>query len=205
MVDSSGSINENDGNNWQRVKTFMTDIVSSLSVDNGNVQIGTVMFSDTATTEFNLRTYTNTFQINNHILGLRYLDGGTNTAAALREMNEQFRGDRGDRTDAPNVAIVITDGRSQNRQDTIAQAVAARNRGVQIISVGVTDNVDVNEIQQISSSPQEEDRDWFLIADFTRLASLVEAVTSSACGTPVPPTPGPGESTRNPAKHELSH
>ncbi len=47
----------------------------------------------------------------NHIDRFQFLDQSTNTPAALRYMRDvMFTAANGDRRDAPNVAIVITDG-----------------------------------------------------------------------------------------------
>ena len=46
--------------------------------------------------------------------------GGTNTGTALKEVySKMFTPSSGDRPDAPNIEIVITDGRSNNHPDTV--------------------------------------------------------------------------------------
>ena len=68
---------------------------------------------------------------------------------------EQFTAPRGDRPNVPNIAIVITDGHSNvysNR--TIPEAEAARASGVFIYSIGVTNNINEEEVKGMSSMPQ---------------------------------------------------
>ena len=49
-------------------------------------------------------------------LNLRYLGGTTNTASAIRLARiSMFTADHGDRVDAVNVIILLTDGNSNNR------------------------------------------------------------------------------------------
>ena len=57
-----------------------------------------------------------------------YWKGGTtNTAGALNLMrNEMYNSNNGDRSDKPNVALVITDGKSNDRQRTLTNAREAR-------------------------------------------------------------------------------
>ena len=57
-----------------------------------------------------------------------YIYGSTNTADALKSMSEvMFTPANGDRPDAPNVCILLTDGVSNiNSRRTIPEAEAAR-------------------------------------------------------------------------------
>ena len=63
---------------------------------------------------------------------LSYLRGTTNTAGALNTMRTNlFNGGRGDRGNFPNVGILVTDGRSNDFQDTWRQARQVRECGSQ--------------------------------------------------------------------------
>lgn len=60
------------------------------------------------------------------MLDLRYQGGRTNTGAAIKYMrNTMFTSGNGDRPDAPNVAIVITDGGSNTPDKTRGRLKAA--------------------------------------------------------------------------------
>ena len=55
---------------------------------------------------------------------------------------EVFRQGRGDRVGVPNVAIVITDGKSTRDQiKTEASALEARAKGIRMMAVGITRQV----------------------------------------------------------------
>lgn len=58
-----------------------------------------------------------------------YIYGSTNTADALKVMrNQMFIPSRGDRSDAPNVCVLLTDGVSNiNSRRTIPEAEDTRN------------------------------------------------------------------------------
>lgn len=103
---------------------------------------------------------------------------------------EGFSERRGARTksdDVARVAIVITDGRSQD--NVTVPAEAARKAHVSIFAVGVTDHVLPSELETISGSASR----WFYVDRFkdldTRLRSLIQ---KEACPPvqrpPVPPT-----------------
>ena len=80
--------------------------------------------------------------------------GSTNMAAALRMANDvMFTPVNGDRADVPNYVVLITDGRSDNRTETVAEAVRLRVTGAVIVVVGIGDSVDAAELALIASSP----------------------------------------------------
>ncbi|WAR30023.1 MATN1-like protein [Mya arenaria] len=64
-----------------------------------------------------------------------------------------FNQNNGDRPGIPNIAIVVTDGRSTNRPNTLAEAQKLRNSGVQVFAVGVGGGVDTSELNAIASDP----------------------------------------------------
>ena len=146
------------------------------------MRVGLVLYSSDVQSSFYLNTYFTVNEITNQVLNLPYKDQQTNTAGAIQEMvRNQFIAFRGDRPEAPNVAIIITDGRADDSQRAIQQAVAARAAGIKIISVGVTQQVDQNEIRSLSSLPQTLNRDYFLSVDFASLRNIVGDISTSAC------------------------
>ena len=91
---------------------------------------------------------------------------------------------RGDRAWAPNIALVITDGESNvQEQQTIPKANQAKRNGVRIIAVGVTDQIDFNELTGIASDPRN---DVFNVTDFRALNNILNQLLITLC-----PTPGP--------------
>ena len=188
VLDSSGSINEKDTSNWQRMKEFVSSVINILSVGANAVRVGLVLYSTSATNRFYLNTYMDKADVLRTVRSLPYLDNGTNTALGLQLMRQdQFVRARGDRRMAPNVAIVITDGASTvNPELTIPRAIQARREDINIVSIGITDKVNLTELRLISSEPQVENRNWFRTADFQLLSSIVRNVGNSVCPT-VPP------------------
>ena len=58
-----------------------------------------------------------------------YTRGTTNTAAALNMLRTQmFTSGKGDRASASNVAIILTDGGSNQKNDTLRQASLVRRQ-----------------------------------------------------------------------------
>ena len=56
IVDSSGSIGQN---NFDKVKAWLSALISTLDVDSGSVRVGLVTFSTDVTIRFQLNTYNN--------------------------------------------------------------------------------------------------------------------------------------------------
>lgn len=54
---------------------------------------------------------------------------------------------QGDRPDVPNVGVVITDGKSNEPEATWNEAMQARDRGIEMIAVGVGNSVRVSELE----------------------------------------------------------
>ena len=68
-----------------------------------------------------------------------YIYGSTNTADSLKVMREDiFNPARGDRPDAPNIAMILTDGVSNiNSRRTISEAETSRDQVSNCIHVTV--------------------------------------------------------------------
>ena len=80
----------------------------------------------------------------------------------------------------PRVAVVITDGRSNiNASLTIPSALAVREEGATVYSIGVGSNIDMEELQAIASSPENVRLiDNFDVQEFQGLRSRI---TADAC------------------------
>ena len=81
----------------------------------------------------------------------------TNTQEALAfAVDRVFKKDRGDRTEAGNLVIIITDGKSMVKtENTIPEAERVRAAKIRIIAVGVTHLIDETELAGISSAPHQ--------------------------------------------------
>ena len=200
VLDSSGSIrdqNPSDGSfdNWQLLLQFVADVVARLTIGFSATRVGVVKFSDIGENIFFLDTYGDVNSMRNAILGTSYVGSNTHTVSGIREMHyTQFTSGNGDRANVQNFAIIITDGVSTiNKENTIPEARSARDDGIRVLSVGITNNVDVNELREMSSEPQQEGVTFWRSADFNQLNSIIDSLVSETCATPAPATPAPGE------------
>ena len=90
------------------------------------------------------------------INAIAYTDGGTPTHLALKETITAFLNSRKSQG-VPQVAIVLTDGHSNDFDLTVAEAVNVRDAGIQVFSIGVTNNINQLELVEISYDPTTND------------------------------------------------
>ena len=195
VVDSSGSIRDNnpaDGSydNWDLLLAFLTNLVDNLDVGPDATRIGLVRYGNTGENIFYLNTYATKVQVKDAISRVEYIEGNTNTSGGLRVMHtQQFNSSR-DRSNIPNVGIVITDGVSTfDSQFTIPYAEAARADGIQIMVVGITNAINEEELAGISSPPQTRDENYFTVADFAVLDQIVDQICPNGLEPTQPPQP----------------
>lgn len=181
VMDSSGSVGSE---NWNKLLDFMLRVVDNLYRDTVDVRIGAVRFSSNAVSVFSLNTYSDKNLLENGIRQMTYHSGTTNTGAGINVMhNSEFKLENGDRTDAQNIAIVVTDGSSNDYDYTISSAEAAHRDGIKIYSVGVTSSINEEGVRGMASEPQLKNENYYLATDFISLTAVADALVSTACKT----------------------
>lgn len=87
---------------------------------------------------------------------LPYIAGETNTSGALTVMQYRvFNTSSGDREGAPNVGVIITDGRATNIS-AVGPAIAhAHESGTWTCAIGITKAIDEPALKQLASDPKQ--------------------------------------------------
>ncbi len=176
IVDESGSIGTT---NFQLVRTFLHSIVSGLEVSPNRVRVGIVMYNDRPTAQVYLNTFNDKNELLKFIKILPYRGGGTNTGAALNFTKERvFTKQRGSRKDkgVQQVAVVITDGESQDNVSTAAANL--RRAGVTVYAVGVKD---ANQVQLKEMASYPTNKHTFIVDSFAKLKSLEQSLQKIMC------------------------
>ena len=181
LIDGSGSIGSYVFK--QEVLRFIREFVELFDIGLDRTRVGLIQYSDQIRHEFDLNQYADKNSLIQAIDSTQYLTGLTRTGAAIQHMvMEGFAERRGARPisdDVSRVAIVITDGRSQD--NVTEPAKAARNLKINTFSIGVTDHVLASELETIAGSPHR----WFYVDRFKdldmRLRSLIQKM---ACPAP---------------------
>ena len=117
--------------------------------------VGVILFASSAHIQFNLQTYTSLSSLLSAINQLPYSSGGTDTAEALTLLlSTAQNGLLGLRNDSSKIAIVITDGESNNPSATLSAAAALHASNIfEVYAVGI-DGAYVSELEGIASIPE---------------------------------------------------
>ncbi|XP_052778428.1 uncharacterized protein LOC128215858 [Mya arenaria] len=167
VLDSSESV---DLSNWGKLLTFVEDIIASADVDTGKTRIGLETYRHNVTVEFHLDEHIRTQNMIDHVMGIPYVRGSTNTADAIENMFDvMFSPKYGDRPNVPNIAIVITDGLSDDSESTMEAAELAKAEGIHIYAIAVGLKVSA-ELRAIASDPWKQN--LFTLENFDDLVSL---------------------------------
>ncbi|XP_067844316.1 uncharacterized protein [Heptranchias perlo] len=151
LIDQSDNVGNTD---FPFIRDFLTSIIQNLDIGQDRVQIGLVLYSNYAETEFYLNTYSSEDGILPHVKGLRQRGGmPLNTGAALDYvLRNHFTRSSGSRKEdgIPQILVLVTAGRSR---DYIKQSADALKRAaVTIFAVGAR-NTDPAQLKQIASDP----------------------------------------------------
>lgn len=178
LVDGSSSIGPDD---FQQIREFLSSLVENFEVAHDRIRIGLVQYSNTPHTEFLLNTYQNKEEILNNIQNLRQITGGTFTGQGLEFILKQhFVVEAGGRAqqNVPQIAIVITDGDSQDEVESHAQKL--RLSGIEIYTIGIKD-ADEMLLRQIANEPF--DQHVYSVSDFAALQGISQRVIRELCTT----------------------
>ncbi|XP_048464938.1 collagen alpha-3(VI) chain [Rhincodon typus] len=176
LVDGSWSIGIQ---NFKNIQEFLYTLVNGFDVGLDKVRIGLIQYSGNPRTEFFLNSYSDKNEILQYLQQLPYKGGGTRTGLGLKFMlNKHFVESAGSRASmgVPQVAIVITDGQSQDSVGPPAKAL--RDRGVTIYAIGIKDAVE-KELEEIASKPAGNY--VYNVADFAALRGISQAVIQFVC------------------------
>jgi len=189
ILDSSGSINDDDPGNWNRTLIFVSDIVKQFMRLGGDFRFGMVKFSDNAEVEFTLDQFRDENAIINKILTTVYFGGRRDISDGFQYARERVFTQPGDRSNAANIAILITDGVPNERiPDTQPESNLLKSIST-IVAVGITDNVDEDLLRAVSTNAAN----YISTPDFMSLSGIVTELVGAAFPTltPTPITPAP--------------
>ncbi|XP_059167600.1 collagen alpha-1(XII) chain-like [Physella acuta] len=177
IIDSSGSIGKT---NYRKQINFTIELASHLIVGPKDVLFGAVIFSRDAQKLFDLKDNPTIESLTEALRNMPYLNSTTRTDKALNLVNTagMFRHKAGARKNSTKLAIVITDGESDNPTLTAAAAEKLKAKDIDIIAVGI-DNAEESELLAIASDP----KNVFLANSFDALKQIADQVISRACYT----------------------
>ncbi|KAL3842414.1 hypothetical protein ACJMK2_020432, partial [Sinanodonta woodiana] len=148
VVDGSDSIN---APGYEMLRGAIIQLIPELEMGDGKARVGIVVFSSDIHEVIPLTG--NSTALISKVKYLYHPRDGTNTAKGIQKMREMFKSNG--RPDVPWLGIVITDGISKQPLQTKQEAESAKAEGVYMIAVGITDKINQEELENISSSPKQ--------------------------------------------------
>lgn len=175
IIDSSRSVRPHE---FETVRKFMIDIIHEMDIGPKATRVGVVQYSSQVQNVFSLNAHSRVEDMVKGINEIIPLAQGTMTGLAIRyAMNVAFSAEEGARPNVPHVAVIVTDGRPQDRVAEVA--AAARESGVEIFAVGVA-RADMTSLRAMASPPFEDH--VFLVESFDLIHQFGLQFQDKLCG-----------------------
>ncbi|KAJ8308221.1 hypothetical protein KUTeg_013095, partial [Tegillarca granosa] len=178
LLDSSGSETKS---NFDKQLDLVKNFANQFQIGPNNVQVGLATFSTSVNERIRLNRCRTSQCLASAISAVPYDGGLTYTDSALKyARTTAFLSSHGGRPNAIKVVVVMTDGQSYSRGNTLHEAQLLKNiPGVKVISIGIGSRVDHTELLNIASDSAHE----FTVASFNNLNSLKSELTFATCKT----------------------
>ncbi|XP_048391729.1 collagen alpha-1(XII) chain isoform X1 [Stegostoma tigrinum] len=174
LVDGSWSVGRA---NFKKIREFIYSLVSAFEIGEDKTRVGIVQYSSDTRTEFDLNRYNRKQDLLSAITNLPYKGGNTMTGEAINYLVQNtFSEAAGARKSYPKIAVIITDGKSQDPVTESAEAL--RNIGVEIFTLGIK-GADLDELKLIGSSPLN--KHVFKVADFDKIQDVQNEIINLVC------------------------
>ncbi|XP_051986839.1 matrilin-4-like isoform X24 [Xyrauchen texanus] len=175
IIDSSRSVRPHE---FETMRKFMINIIHELDISLEDTRVGVVQYSSQVQNVFSLKAFSKPAQMVKAINEIIPLAQGTMTGLAIRyAMNVAFSAEEGARPKVPHVAVIVTDGRPQDRVAEVA--AAARESGIEIYAIGVA-RADMTSLRAMASPPFEDH--VFLVESFDLIHQFGLQFQDKLCG-----------------------
>ncbi|TNN66931.1 Collagen alpha-1(XXII) chain [Liparis tanakae] len=168
ILDTSSSVGKE---NFEKIRQWVANIVESFDVAPDKTRVAVVRYSDRPTTEFTLGRYQTLEDVKRAARNIRYLGGNTMTGDAIgyttANIFTESSGARPTARGIQRVAVLLTDGRSQDY--VLEPSKAAAKAGVRIFAVGIGEALKV-ELEEIAAEPKSAH--VFHVTDFNAIDKI---------------------------------
>ncbi|XP_052791179.1 cartilage matrix protein-like [Mya arenaria] len=169
VIDSSRSIWNP---NFKTQLEFIKHLVEKFVVSKNNTHVAALTFSDKVVQQFHFNAVQDKDRILSQLTAIRQDDGyHTLTHTALEAtMTDLFAQETGARDNVPHIAIVLTDGKATYGAATLQAADDVKQSGIKILTVGIGNQVDDEELKAVASPPASNN--YFKIKNFDDLKGI---------------------------------
>jgi len=178
---------------FQEQLQFAQEFVKTLEVGPTKYQVAAATFGTNTYRQFYLNQYDTTQAVVDAIGRIPYTGGSTYTHKALAFVRDTlFAQGYGRRPGVPKVVIVMTDGQSINKQQTLADADKLKQEGYIVYGLGIGSGVQMAELSGIASDPSKA----LAVTSFADLQAFLPTLQNAYCNhieeiVPVIPTKDP--------------
>uniref|UniRef100_A0A8C5FTA2 Collagen type XII alpha 1 chain n=1 Tax=Gadus morhua TaxID=8049 RepID=A0A8C5FTA2_GADMO len=174
LVDGSWSVGRE---NFKHIRSFIGAMAGAFEIGEDKTRVGIVQYSSDTRTEFPLTRYTRRGDLLNAISTLPYKGGNTMTGDAIEYLlNNTFTEAAGARKAFPKVAMIITDGKSQDPVEEHAKRL--RNIGVEIFVLGIK-GADEDELKEMGSTPHS--KHVYNVPNFDLIKEVQKKIIMEVC------------------------
>ncbi|XP_039546392.1 collagen alpha-1(XXI) chain isoform X1 [Pimephales promelas] len=181
ILDGSWSV---DDTNFEIVKRWLMNITMSFNIGQKFTQVGVVQYSDDPFLHIPLGKHFSSNNLIKAMESIEYMGGNTNTGKAIKFANDKLfalseRGPNG----IAKIAVVLTDGKSQD--EVLAAAEAARKKGIILFAIGVGSETEEAELRAIANKPSSAY--VFSVEDYKAISKIREIIRQKLCEETVCP------------------
>uniref|UniRef100_A0A8C2FS57 Collagen alpha-1(XXI) chain n=1 Tax=Cyprinus carpio TaxID=7962 RepID=A0A8C2FS57_CYPCA len=181
ILDGSWSV---DDINFEIVKRWLVNITMSFNIGQKFTQVGVVQYSDDPFLHIPLEKHLSSSDLIKAMESIEYMGGNTNTGKAIKFANDKLfalseRGPNG----IAKIAVVLTDGKSQD--EVLAAAEAARKKGIILFAIGVGSETEEAELRAIANKPSSTY--VFSVKDYKAIAKIRAVIRQKLCEETVCP------------------
>ncbi|XP_050978409.1 vWFA and Collagen domain-containing protein [Labeo rohita] len=176
--------------NFETAKRWLINITSGFDVSTRHTQVAVVQYSDTPRLEIPLGKHQNNQELIEAISSISYLGGNTRTGRAIKFATDHVFGmpNRTSLSPRNRIAVVLTDGRSQD--DVEDAAMEARAQNIVLFAVGVGNEITNTELVSVANKPPST---YVLhVEDYKSIASIWDLMEQKLCEESVCPMRIPG-------------
>ncbi|XP_036979885.1 collagen alpha-1(XXI) chain isoform X1 [Acanthopagrus latus] len=182
ILDGSWSVEDV---NFEIVKRWLVNITTSFNIGQKFTQVGVVQYSDDPFLEIPLGKHSSTKDLIKAMENIEYMGGNTNTGTAIKFATDKLFGlsERGP-AGVSRIAVVLTDGKSQD--EVLKAAEAARKKGVILFAIGVGSETEEAELKDIANKPFSTY--VFSVEDYKAISRIIQVIRQKLCEETVCPT-----------------
>lgn len=190
LIDSSGS---ESGAQFDNERNFVSMVTNEFAINPNDTMVAVSQFATTARTDIFFNQYPDKESLLNAIARIHWMNGESNTHFGLNELSHHVfqvkshsihhghHGHQtvtyGPRSESAKIAIVLTDGRSLEPDQTIRAAHQLHKMGVEVFVIGMGHWVDGVELNQIATDGDHV----YKISSTNDLASIHTNIVDAIC------------------------